>query len=150
MNYDNDYDQNDFDSTHFPFKIGAKGRLTTTHTHPRKLKQGKDNDYETFVSLLGSEEQAQLQIAEFNKLNNSKNASQIAMADGVLSNLIHVQNVSARVMQSVLKVGNDRYYRLKKHETKKKSGGLNGLQVTKEMIEEIVFFLNFLVLIINE
>jgi hypothetical protein len=114
-------------STHFAFSKGAKGKLTTKHSYPRKIV--KNNDISIICLLMGGEDNVKLILGNFNEINESKTAESQSRADGVISSTKSLYHLSDRNVKMLFNIGSHRLSRIKNNQDKKKPGGLNGSQV---------------------
>jgi hypothetical protein len=104
-----------------PVSRGAKGRLSTNHTHPRVLKL---HDYALEFSLLvKGDDIASAIVAEYKGLmamtdsSGKPDAASRTMADGILRTAMNVHGATARMMMAVFKVGCPRLDRVRKSST---------------------------------
>ena len=108
-------------------KEGEKGRLITQHANKRQVFAR--NCLEEFENALGGPQQGEDMIQRFKVLNRG-NAFDKAMADGLVSSLIHQFQLGRVVLLDVLGIGTWRYKRIKEGLSKKVDfQRLNGLQV---------------------
>jgi hypothetical protein len=139
VNSDDDFDQlaESLENEKFDVKIGVKGQLSTSHSNPRALK--KRDFFNEFSLKIGGKIALEL-IERFRNFNNG-NKEQKAMADGVLSTLIHSHGFGRKVLQDVFEIGTSRYNRVKKGVGKNTEySRLNGSEVTAEMIKVLSNF----------
>lgn len=90
----------------FDFKRGDKGRLTTTHCHPRKLHESP------FCTLASKMQKTEKELGHFiadykNVLQKNKDT-----ADGILMGLLSTANMSKNEAIKVFKIGSGRWARL--------------------------------------
>ena len=108
-------------------KRGEKGRLITQHTNKRQVFAR--DCFEEFERALGGTQQASDMIQRFRDLNRG-NAYDKAMADGLVSTLIHQFQLGRIVLLEVLGVGTWRFRRIRDGQSKMVDyKRLNGLQV---------------------
>ena len=115
--------------SHYAFEKGIKGKLTTKHNNPRKLKsKDVDEKFKVLSKALGGSEKAKQTIDNFTEIN----LTSPEMADGILHNVINGhETITVRIIKDLFGVGSSRYYRVKRGQIKQVPGGLNGLQVSK-------------------
>ena len=97
-------------------KKGEKGRLITQHANKRQVFAR--NCLEEFENALGGPQQGEDMIQRFKVLNRG-NAFDKAMADGLVSSLIHQFQLGRVVLLDVLGIGTWRYKRIKEGLSKK-------------------------------
>ena len=108
-------------------KRGEKGRLITQQTNRRQVFAR--DCFEEFEKALGGIQQASDMIQRFKDLNRG-NAYDKAMADGLVSSLIHQFQLGRVVLLEVLGVGTWRFKRIRDGQSKMVDyKRLNGLQV---------------------
>jgi hypothetical protein len=79
-------------------------------------------------------------IERFRNFNNG-NKEQKAMADGILSTLIHSHRFGRKVLQDVFEIGTSRYNRVKKGLGKNtENSRISGSEVTAEMLKVLPNF----------
>ena len=107
---DDDFDhlEEALENEKFEVKIGAKGKLSTCQSKPRALKTR--DFFNEFCSKLGKVVALDL-IKRYRDFNNG-NKEQKAMADGMLSTLIHTNGFGRKVLQDVFEIGTSRYNRV--------------------------------------
>ena len=103
---------------------GPKGKMSLRI--PRKKCNIQEKLYSSIVSKIGDEETAESVIRLITETNKNKNMENQARIDGVILNLIEVNNLSTRELKMFFKIGQNRIDRIKADRLKKKTGGLNG------------------------
>jgi hypothetical protein len=114
-------------------------RIPKKQLKPR-AKKIKDYNSE-FVNIVGNEESESI-LREFHELN-AGNATQKALADALISELVikYKLLMNVRLLWNIFHIGNYRIKRIKDLRQKSKPGGLNGSQVTPDMIKVLSDFM---------
>jgi len=88
-----------------------------------------------FVGVVLDRKLAEETIQTFKTTNFDKSDTGQAKADGVLKAILQqYPDITERMAKNVFQIGTQRFYRIKRDIKKRKGGGLNGMQITTEMI----------------
>lgn len=112
----------------------------------RKIPSRKSckTDYtRKFREILG-EESAERCIKQFREYDTSLDKDDNLLADEIIKSLIFEYKMSNNMLKTVLRIGNNRFYRIKRNEVKKEPGGHNVNKVSDEMIQDLSAFMNSL------
>jgi len=100
--------------------------------------------YEEFKNILGEDEAISF-LNKFREYDSSNKEHDLLMADGMIQSLIVTHGMTNHMLMKVLRIGNTRYYRIKRNEGKKLRGGTNVNKVTEEMLNSLHRFVMGLV-----
>lgn len=94
----------------YSFTRGLKGRLTTTHSNPRRLQQSGFKTLSEKLKVVEGSRDLRIIITEYNEIK-SQNSS---MADGILLGLMNNFRMTKRESKEVFRIGSTRWARIAK------------------------------------
>lgn len=94
----------------YSFTRGLKGRLTTTHSNPRRLQQSGFKTLSEKLKVVEGSRDLSTILAEYNEIK-SQNSS---MADGILLGLMNIFRMTKRESKEVFHIGSTRWARIAK------------------------------------
>jgi len=125
-----------------PSTLSFSRRGSINHSsHPNGIQRTPrkrikcDYDYE-FKKALGEEDAIKF-LTQFRQYDESQDKEDNLIADGMINTLITSYDMTNTMLKSILRIGNNRYYRIKKGLHKRAPPGQNVNKVTEDMVKEM-------------